>query len=655
MPLLSTKGAASASGLGFTSSSEGPVYIEDIFATHTYTGTSASLAINNGIDLSSKAGLVWIKWRSGVNAFGHALFDTVRGPTKQIALPAGGTESTESRFTSFNSNGFTLSGDTEIDYLNDKYVSWTFQKKAKFFDIVTYTGNGTAGRTVAHNLGSTPGCVIVKSLSSSRRWAVYHRGNGTSPETKFFNLNKAVASATSSVMWNDTAPSSTVFTLGSGTVTDAPTGEITSTNENGVTYVAYLFAHEAGGFGLAGTDNGISCGSYAGTGAAGNNVTLGYEPQWVMIKRINGEGNWNMVDTIRGLTATGNSEELLANSSAAEQSVTSPNITSTGFALKGASGDYNGSGNTYIYIAIRRGPMKTPESGTEVFATSFGTATKPWFDAGFPVDMAIYRERSGGSNYNSARLIQGKYLLTESTAAEDSASTLAKYDFQEGYYDNSGTTTAHVSWMFRRAPGFFDVVCYSGTGSARTISHNLAAVPEMMIVKKRSGGSEAWYVYSAALGNTQRLVLNTTTTNGTDTAAWNSTTPTASVFTVGTSSSTNQSLETFVAYLFSTCSGVSKVGSYTGTATTLQIDCGFTAGARFVLIKRTDSTGDWYVWDTTRGIVSGNDPYLLLNSTAAEVTNTDYIDTYNAGFEISSTAPAAINASGGSFIFLAIS
>jgi hypothetical protein len=111
---------------------------------------------------------------------------------------------------------------------------------------------------------------------------------------------------------------------------------------------------------------------------------------------------------------------------------------------------------------------------------------------------------------------------------------------------------------------------------------------------------------------------------------------------------------TYVAYLFATCAGVSKVGSYTGTAAAQTINCGFTTGARFVLIKRTDSTGDWYVWDTAKGIVSGNDPYLLLNSAAVEVTNTDYIDPANSGFEISSTAPAAINASGGSFIFLAI-
>jgi hypothetical protein len=106
--------------------------------------------------------------------------------------------------------------------------------------------------------------------------------------------------------------------------------------------------------------------------------------------------------------------------------------------------------------------------------------------------------------------------------------------------------------------------------------------------------------------------------------------------------------------MFATCPGVSKVGTYTGTGTTQQINCGFSAGARLVLIKRTDSTGGWYVWDSARGIVAGDDPYLLLNSTAAEVTNTDYVDTYSAGFEISSTAPADINANGGAFIFLAI-
>jgi hypothetical protein len=107
-----------------------------------------------------------------------------------------------------------------------------------------------------------------------------------------------------------------------------------------------------------------------------------------------------------------------------------------------------------------------------------------------------------------------------------------------------------------------------------------------------------------------------------------------------------------VAYLFATCAGVSKVGSYTGTGATQTISCGFTGGARFVLVKRTDSTGDWYVWDTARGMVSGTDPSLLLNSTAAEV-NANSIYTATGGFQIVSTA-SGINTNGASYIFLAI-
>jgi hypothetical protein len=165
--------------------------------------------------------------------------------------------------------------------------------------------------------------------------------------------------------------------------------------------------------------------------------------------------------------------------------------------------------------------------------------------------------------------------------------------------------------------------------------------------------SSPWAIYHQQLGPTKWLEF-TDGSSLTLTAYWNDTSPAASFFTVGTSGVVNDSAYRHIAYLFATCPGVSKVGSYTGTGTTLDVDCSFTAGARFVLIKRTDSTGDWYVWDSARGIISGNDPYLLLNSAAAEVTSTDYIDPYSAGFEISSTAPAAINASGGSFIYLAI-
>ena len=119
-------------------------------------------------------------------------------------------------------------------------------------------------------------------------------------------------------------------------------------------------------------------------------------------------------------------------------------------------------------------------------------------------------------------------------------------------------------------------------------------------------------------------------------------------------SSYNNSGVNYIVYLFASLDGISKVGSYTGTGSNVDVDCGFAAGARFVLIKRTDSTGDWYIWDTARGITSGNDPYLLLNTNDAQVTNTDYLDPLNAGFTVTSSAPAALNASGGTYLFLAI-
>jgi hypothetical protein len=224
-------------------------------------------------------------------------------------------------------------------------------------------------------------------------------------------------------------------------------------------------------------------------------------------------------------------------------------------------------------------------------------------------------------------------------------------------YENS-TAINYVLHAFKRAPSFFDVVCYTGTGSATTFAHNLTVVPELIFIKCRSAANGG-LVYNQTIGASKYLQLFFTSegnyaAQGPDAGPFNSTTPTSSVFSVGTYSNTNGSGATYVAYLFATCAGVSKVGTYTGTGAAQTINCGFTAGSRFVLIKRTDSTGDWYLWDSARGIIPSNDPYLLLNSFAAEVTGTDYVDTTNVGFDITSTAPAGINANGGTFIFLAI-
>jgi hypothetical protein len=126
-------------------------------------------------------------------------------------------------------------------------------------------------------------------------------------------------------------------------------------------------------------------------------------------------------------------------------------------------------------------------------------------------------------------------------------------------------------------------------------------------------------------------------------------------FTLSTIYIGNEAGAPIITYLFASAPNVSKVGTYTGTGSDVNVDCGFSSGARFVYVQRADATGTGkYIWDSVRGIVAGNDPYLLLNSTAAEVTNTDYIDPLASGFTVTSSRQRLLNASGGTYIFLAI-
>jgi len=620
------------------------LYIEDVMSTWLYTGNGSTQTITNGIDLAGEGGLVWAKSRS--SATDHQLFDTARGATKKLISNSNAAEATDAdTLTAFNADGFDLGADANINTNAATYASWTFRKAEKFFDVVTYTGDGVAGRTVAHNLGSVPGCIIIKRLNLETNWPVYHRSVGN---TDFLILNEN-NSLIGQTRWNNTDPTSTDFTL----------SDSLDVNASGGTYVAYLFAHDAGGFGDDGTESVIKCGSYTGNGSTtGPVIDLGWEPQWILIKRTDAPDFWEIIDAARGMTVGGTDNRLQANTTGSEiTTLDALSPTSTGFQLVTFDGGFNSNNATYIYIAIRRGPMKTPTSGTEVFSVNAQAGTG-FVTTNFPVDFALFRYRAISSFDTQARSrLTGaqRYLLTNRTLAEQAniAPAGLQFDSNTGVEDDALGSSSTIYWTFRRAPGFFDVVAYTGTGVARTVSHNLGVAPELMIVKRRNGVSSPWAIYHQQLGPTKWLEF-TDGSSLTLTAYWNDTSPAASFFTVGTSGVVNDSAYRHIAYLFATCPGVSKVGSYTGTGTTLDVDCSFTAGARFVLIKRTDSTGDWYVWDSARGIISGNDPYLLLNSAAAEVTSTDYIDPYSAGFEISSTAPAAINASGGSFIYLAI-
>jgi hypothetical protein len=640
-----------------------PVYIESVFSTYLYTGTGAAQTITNGIDLSTKGGMVWVKARAGASgASSHILVDTARGTSSGLKTDTTDAASGSAGFTSFDTAGFSFG--SAFGARNDAsttYASWTFRKQPKFFDVVTYTGNGTGERAIAHNLGSVPGCVIVKKTSATGSWGVWHRGNGVSAVT-YFELETTAAGNTS--VGNTAFTSATTFTV------DGLGPQYGSLNDNGATYVAYLFAHNAGGFGLTGTDNVISCGSYTGTGAAGNVITLGYEPQFLLLKSASSANSWGLFDSMRGLPNGSADALLFANSSNAEASSNAIEPTATGFETVTSS--WNGSGDTVIYIAIRRGPMKVPTDATKVFSSVLNTGTsaaKTISGTGFPVDLVLSMTRTAAYGSSTRDRLRGSSpeVMTSSTAAEYADTRgITSFAFMDGYTLGDDLSTnlvntspeTYVFQNFRRAPGFFDEVCYTGTGVARSLSHNLGVAPELAIVKDRNVGS-LWYVQNAAMFAAYTgvspggyyCVLNTTAAliDGGGNYVYSPTTSTISV-----DNGVNFNTRTYVAYLFATCAGVSKVGSYTGNGTTQTIDCGFTAGARFVLIKRTDATGDWYTYDTARGMTVLTDPYLLLNSTAAETATLGSVTTVSTGFALNSTILAAINVSAGTYIFLAI-
>lgn len=621
-------------------------YIEDVFSTWLYTGSASTQTITNNIDLSGKGGLTWLKCRN--SAFNNILFDTARGDFELISNSTAAQADNNRDFVPL-STGFSLKGGENVtNNTGNNYVSWTFREQPKFFDIVTYTGNGVSGRQIAHSLGSTPGCMIIKGTNTADNWPTYHRSLST-PANNALILNGTNA-ALGAGFWT-AVPTSTVFSLSADS----------AVNGSGNIYVAYLFAHDAGGFGLTGTDNVISCGSFTTDGSSNATITLGYEPQLVLTKRTDNTGAWGLYDNMRGWSLTAQNY-LLPNTSGAEGSISGTNFrpTATGFNI---SSPYDASA-TYIYIAIRRGPMKVPTLGTSVFAPVLYTSNggTQSITTGFPVDLEIVGSRAGSQGWEQGVLDRlrgnGRALASASTAAEANYSADMPTEFQSNtgvnrtsaYFNNSGSL---IDWAFRRAPGFFDVVCFTGAGTALTVNHNLAATPELIIIKRRDGISYRWKVTSSVLTdpNTYYLTLDDT---GAQTPfganfIYNRTSTTFSV-----SSDLAQSGWTWVSYLFATCPGVSKVGSYTGTGALQTVNCGFTSGARFVLIKRIDSGSNWYVWDSTRGITSGNDPYLLLDTTAAEVTSTNYVDTDATGFKVTAAAPIALNASGGTYLFLAI-
>jgi len=326
----------------------------DYFSTKLYTGTGSSNAITG---VGFQPDWVWIKKRNATGQ--HQLFDAVRGVTKRVYSDSSDPESTSATtLTAFGTDGFTVGSNSGINGSSDTIVSWnwlangqgssntdgsinttyTSANTTSGVSISTYSGTGSAA-TIGHGLGAIPQVMIVKNTYQAEHWIVYHHKSNATPEDYYLRLNDTTASS-DFPMWNDTAPTSSVFSVGTST----------SVNQAGGTFVAYCFA-EKKGF--------SKFGSYTGNGEASDNAFIytGFKPAFVLIKATDVD-EWRIYDNKRANPFNVIDVRLKANSSDAESSGNNEcDFLSNGIKIRSNSGGVGSSGQEYIYMCFAEEPL----------------------------------------------------------------------------------------------------------------------------------------------------------------------------------------------------------------------------------------------------------------------------------------------------------
>ena len=357
--------------MAYTTIDDGSAY----FQTKLYTGTGSSNSVTNDGNSNLQPDFIWIKERDGTGQ--HGAFDSSRGVQKELKIDEDGAESTASQsVTAFNSDGFTVGTAGDYNGSDNSQVAWQWKANGGTtttndasstgvgsidsvyqanttagFSIVSYTGTGSAG-TIAHGLGAVPSWMVVKNRSKSggEGWMVYHQGNTSAPETEHLQIHNTNATSDNDIAWNDTAPTSTVFSV----------KDDDSTNDSGETHIAYLWTDIQGY---------SKFGDYIGTGNDdGPFVYTGFKPAWLMIKRTTANA-WGIYDSARGVF-----NEITMNLDAdrtdAENTATNYDdldFLSNGFKLYEENDDINASDGTYIYMAFAEHPFVSSE-GTPVTA-----------------------------------------------------------------------------------------------------------------------------------------------------------------------------------------------------------------------------------------------------------------------------------------------
>ena len=630
-------------------------FIDNLFETHLYSGTAGTRSIVNGIDLSTHGGMVWFGCRNNSYAYGIQSSNDLTKMLEPNSTQNPWTKTDE--VTSFNTDGFTLgaSGGSYTNMTGCNYVSHTFRKCPGFFDVVSWTGNNTAGRQIPHNLGSVPGAILVRNTNGTRNWAMYHRGTDASaPQDYWMTLNEGYARQ-NQPHWNDTAPTSTHFTVGNDYEVNGPSSQ---------TYVAYIFAHDEAVFGYKGDNSLIKCGSYTGNGSSnGPDINLGWEAQWLLVKRTSNTEDWMKFDHMRTsdrqdmfLSDQRVNSNTYDNDGAGSDSQPYLNWTSTGFKLSSSTGHTNGNGDNYIYIAVRRPDGyvgELPTAGSQVFTPVADSSGAPLFKTpNHYVDMSLQKNSNYATTtatWNIVNRLRSKERLEPQSTIDEQYNAFHTFDFMNGESSYTGGSGVRFSWNWKRYAGF-DVVYYKGTGVQQWINHSLNQKPEMMTVKCIEWNSGGWRTYhkDLASGHVLRFDVNGELNDPSGFGAGDPTSKTQ--FRVNNDHHTNTSNGwQYIALLWSSVDGISKVGSYTGTGYDLTVTTGFSP--RFVIIKRIDANENWFVLDTVRGWASGNDQYLILNSTAQQAS-ADFGNPVATGFLVKGTSSGS-NTSGGTYIYYA--
>ena len=550
-------------------------YVDDIFSTFLYTGTNATLAINNGIDLATEGGMVVSKSRSNANAWN--CWDTERGVRKFIKWEGTNAEQTSSAntgLTGFNTNGFTLGANYNTENWDGgnggtpyTYTSNSFRKSPGFFDVVTYTGNAAwPERQISHNLSAIPGCIMIKNLSSSSDWYVYHVGaDFINPQYYALKLNETDAknNTADAQYWNNTLPTSTQFTVGNDSG-NRPN------NIDGDNYVAYLFAGGRSDSALARSVDFDGSGDYLLTGSS-SDFTMG-------------TGDF----TVEGWFKTESYDK------------------------------------TFLQITDSSSGFSTSAANITLWVSSSGHYT---FNAG------------NGEKSTSVKATKNQW---EHLA----------------YVRHNGTTSLYVNGVFVGSKA--DTHNYNGTyvnvgaGYASSFAYD-GKISNFRVVKGTA-------VYTSSFRQPTEPLTNITNTK---LLCCNDSSTTGSTVTPGTITANgnpqpkpSSPFDDSAAYIFgeSGSESVIKNGSYVGDGTkNHDIYLGWEPS--WIMIKCTNASENWLLFDVMRGIVTGGndgkDAKLYPNTSDAEVTNTYNLEVTPTGFKLTQDQ-AHINVTDNTYIFTAI-